>query len=67
MPIFGKPTGEFIWPSEETYNSWNLNYEVFISGIRFKQGDALKGIQFCLSNGNESPLYETAEAKNLPL
>ena len=51
----------------ETAKSWNLNQKIFLSSIRFKQGDALRGIQFGLSNGVESPLYETPEGNQLPL
>ena len=61
MPIFGSPAGKFSWPSAEDCQQWDLNQKISVSGIKFKQGDALRGIQFSLSNGVTSPLSETAE------
>ena len=67
MPIFGSPSGNVTWPSSEVWQQWDLNQKIFVSSISFKQGDALRGIQFSLSNGVTSPLIETPEGKRLPL
>ena len=38
-----------------------------LSSINFKQGDALRGIQFVFSDGEVSPMFETVEGNNLQM
>ena len=38
-----------------------------LSSINFKQGDALRGIQFVFSDGEVSPMFETVEGNNLQI
>ena len=67
MPIFGQPAGMFSWPTTWNFQSWDHNQGIFLTAIHLKTGDALRGIKFNLSNGTESPLYETDVGETQPL